>query len=640
MSKAPPAKAIQPQRVEASFRRNGRPSREVAPSQPARDLLALQRVAGNWAVNYLSRPIAAPVAAAENGSGSTAEDALPGSALVDPHTRRPVEEQLGADLSDVRVHTGTAAEDRAGAKNAAAYASGRDIYLPRGLDATSDIGRRVLAHELTHVVQQTRGEAGGAPASEAALEREANAVSGMAGAQASSDVGAATPGCAQKLTEAELEEERRRLSVGLRTVPPEEEQQLRAKWGLRLPSVSKEAAEPRTDPSYLDRHIQAVGYSIWLFGYVLYCEGLELPVFVPESLVDLALKKASSTSTVIYADYDSARATIPYGPLREGQAVPYAYYRTAGGALPLIVPTVFSPATTPRTVELMRGAVTAYAKYVQQELEVVAKSIVTGMVLRGLIRVAPSIGTRLGSRDWGKVPPKVAPSIKGKTPKTGPPSGGQTSGTTASSEGQTSATAPSSKGPTSGTAASSERHAFETAPSSKGQTFETKPQSKTSPQSKTAPPGKGKISATAAVDPKVSRSGKGMYAVKDEFTGEDLGYATVDRDGYVELAIYTNAAVSPIRGGQVFNKLLPTITKDGHSITGVRGLWGGKDPLGNLTSLNKSILKGNEPEAAALETFTGKMAQRAGFPRVRIDYPNSPRNPDGTFQRVEAWFDR
>lgn len=63
--------------------------------------------------------------------------------------------QFGVDLSTVRVHSGTQAANLTRALNAHAFAYGRHIYFGRGCyDVTTAAGRDLLAHELTHVVQQ------------------------------------------------------------------------------------------------------------------------------------------------------------------------------------------------------------------------------------------------------------------------------------------------------------------------------------------------------------------------------------------------------------------------------------------------------------------------------------------------------
>jgi hypothetical protein len=64
------------------------------------------------------------------------------------------------DLSRVRVHTGAAAARSAHAVDAVAYTVGSDIVFGQGAYQPSTArGRYVLAHELTHVFQQSRGRA-------------------------------------------------------------------------------------------------------------------------------------------------------------------------------------------------------------------------------------------------------------------------------------------------------------------------------------------------------------------------------------------------------------------------------------------------------------------------------------------------
>jgi hypothetical protein len=75
-----------------------------------------------------------------------------------PALREFFEPRFGADFGHVRVHTGAEAADAARAVHARAYTRGSDIvfgaheYRPQEAE-----GRRLLAHELTHVVQQDRG---------------------------------------------------------------------------------------------------------------------------------------------------------------------------------------------------------------------------------------------------------------------------------------------------------------------------------------------------------------------------------------------------------------------------------------------------------------------------------------------------
>ena len=66
-----------------------------------------------------------------------------------------MESRFGHDFSRVRVHTDARATDSALAVNAQAYTVGRDVVFGVGEYAPgAHTGKSLLAHELTHVVQQ------------------------------------------------------------------------------------------------------------------------------------------------------------------------------------------------------------------------------------------------------------------------------------------------------------------------------------------------------------------------------------------------------------------------------------------------------------------------------------------------------
>lgn len=65
-------------------------------------------------------------------------------------------ERYGVDLSGVRVHDGPAAHDAARARDARAFTEGKDITVGAGEVTRDADGQRLLAHELAHVVQQTK----------------------------------------------------------------------------------------------------------------------------------------------------------------------------------------------------------------------------------------------------------------------------------------------------------------------------------------------------------------------------------------------------------------------------------------------------------------------------------------------------
>ena len=101
---------------------------------------------------------------------------------LDATTRAFMEPRFGHDFSQVRVHTDPRAAESAEAVNAHAYTVGRDVvFAPGQYQPTTEAGNAVLAHELSHVVQQDG--VSGSPANTISRpsdssEREADATAG------------------------------------------------------------------------------------------------------------------------------------------------------------------------------------------------------------------------------------------------------------------------------------------------------------------------------------------------------------------------------------------------------------------------------------------------------------------------------
>ena len=73
---------------------------------------------------------------------------------LDPATRSLMEPRFGRDFSSVRLHSDTRAEESARAIRARAYTAGSHVVFGRGeYNPSAPEGQRLLAHELTHVVQ-------------------------------------------------------------------------------------------------------------------------------------------------------------------------------------------------------------------------------------------------------------------------------------------------------------------------------------------------------------------------------------------------------------------------------------------------------------------------------------------------------
>ena len=75
-----------------------------------------------------------------------------------PDTDRDfMETRFGLDFSNVKVHTNSNAIQMNRKLNAQAFTNGRDIYFSAGTyNPSTSSGKRLLAHELTHVIQQNK----------------------------------------------------------------------------------------------------------------------------------------------------------------------------------------------------------------------------------------------------------------------------------------------------------------------------------------------------------------------------------------------------------------------------------------------------------------------------------------------------
>src|SRR5271157_4400178 len=138
----------------------------VSGPTPDHPILQLQQSIGNRAVQRL-------IQAQFSGSGlaSEREQAMQDSSALgfdldaalsspwsslDSETREFMEGGFGYDFSSVRIHANPSAANSSEAIDANAYTVGQDIVFGSGkYSPGSREGRRLIAHELTHVVQQS-----------------------------------------------------------------------------------------------------------------------------------------------------------------------------------------------------------------------------------------------------------------------------------------------------------------------------------------------------------------------------------------------------------------------------------------------------------------------------------------------------
>lgn len=130
-------------------------------------ILSLQRQSGNQAVQRLlsareqvqRKAVGRQGGELDSGLQSAIEKARGGGQALDKQAASSFGEKLGADFSGVRVHTDTQADTLSRSLHATAFTTNNDIFFSQGVyNPSSSSGQRLLAHELTHVVQQGGGK--------------------------------------------------------------------------------------------------------------------------------------------------------------------------------------------------------------------------------------------------------------------------------------------------------------------------------------------------------------------------------------------------------------------------------------------------------------------------------------------------
>ncbi|HWO21689.1 MAG TPA: DUF4157 domain-containing protein [Kofleriaceae bacterium] len=173
------ARATQPARSSLTVR--------PAPPDPAGQ--AMWRAAERRAATLYRRAVESGEISAADPAVEAALARAGGGRSLPADVRREMELEFAVSLERVRIHTDAIAADAARAVRAEAFTVGEDIFFADGAYAPeTPAGRRLLAHELTHVLQayQGRAETAGSGIKVSspgeALEREADAVADRVGA--------------------------------------------------------------------------------------------------------------------------------------------------------------------------------------------------------------------------------------------------------------------------------------------------------------------------------------------------------------------------------------------------------------------------------------------------------------------------
>ena len=89
---------------------------------------------------------------------SSVQSAKSGGQPISDHIRGPLEQAFNADFSNVKIHADSQADTLNRSLSARAFTSGQDVFFRSGeYNPSNNSGQELLAHELTHVVQQNGG---------------------------------------------------------------------------------------------------------------------------------------------------------------------------------------------------------------------------------------------------------------------------------------------------------------------------------------------------------------------------------------------------------------------------------------------------------------------------------------------------
>jgi hypothetical protein len=207
-------------------------------------MAGLHHAIGNQAVQRLI--------AQRNGPGPTELDektadrigrARSGGQALDPSVQAEMGEAMGYDFADVRAHTSPEADDLNRELGAKAFTTGQDVFFREGAyDPASTAGRELIAHELTHVVQQGTGQVQGGS------RMMVNAPGDVHEQQADASAHAATNAGVQRQEEEELvQAQEDREEEELAQAQPEEKDELMQMQAEEEEEEEEELIQPQTE---------------------------------------------------------------------------------------------------------------------------------------------------------------------------------------------------------------------------------------------------------------------------------------------------------------------------------------------------------------------------------------------------------
>lgn len=143
-----------------------KPDKQALPSMQAdhiEPLTALQNQIGNQAVQrLLAQRSSEGAGEVDDETAGRINRARGGGQALDEPVQSRMSQTMGHDFSGVRVHTSAESDALNQQLQAKAFTTGQDVFFREGAyQPHSSSGQELIAHELTHVVQQSSGAVGG-----------------------------------------------------------------------------------------------------------------------------------------------------------------------------------------------------------------------------------------------------------------------------------------------------------------------------------------------------------------------------------------------------------------------------------------------------------------------------------------------
>ncbi|WP_052349363.1 eCIS core domain-containing protein [Planktothrix mougeotii] len=234
------------------------------------DISSIQRQEGEEEIQAKSTQPDQQVMAGGDASTeleTSIQTAKGGGQPLDGGLQRSMGQAMGADFSGVKVHTDSQSDQLNQSIQAKAFTTGQDVFFRQGAyEPSSRGGQELIAHELTHVVQQNGKSTSGSSPIQRKMQFESKDLKGemSLGARVNRFLGRSTSTFTQiqnlltKYETANAPKDQKELLEKLRTLAQSwldkhtDDPQKRASLEKMIPAIDQEIIKLASDQSYLD----------------------------------------------------------------------------------------------------------------------------------------------------------------------------------------------------------------------------------------------------------------------------------------------------------------------------------------------------------------------------------------------------